>query len=53
MIKYFKLFLLLLALIPILQLSNTNDELFAQKNKLGMWQGSFLEPRKWRKKNKK
>ena len=30
-----------------------NDELFAQKNKLGMWQGSFLEPRKWRKKNKK
>ena len=30
-----------------------NDEYFAQKNKLGMWQGSFLEPRKWRKKNKK
>jgi len=30
-----------------------NDELFAQRNKLGMWQGSFLEPRKWRKKNKK
>ena len=30
-----------------------NDELFAQKNKLGMWEGSFLEPRKWRKKNKK
>ena len=29
------------------------EELFAQKNKLGMWQGSFLEPRKWRKKNKK
>ena len=29
-----------------------NDELFAQKNKLGMWQGSFIEPRKWRKNTK-
>ena len=28
------------------------EELFAQKNKLGMWQGSFLEPREWRKKKK-
>ncbi len=27
------------------------DENFAQKNKLGLWNGSFMKPEKWRKKN--
>ena len=27
------------------------DEEFAKKNKLGMWQGSFSTPEKWRKLN--
>ncbi len=27
------------------------DELFAKENKLGLWQGKFMEPEKWRKLN--
>ena len=27
------------------------DEDFAKKNKLGLWQGKFLKPEKWRKLN--
>ena len=27
------------------------DELFAKENKLGIWQGKFIEPEKWRKLN--
>ena len=27
------------------------DEVFAKKNKLGLWQGKFMEPEKWRKLN--
>lgn len=29
-----------------------DDESYAKKNKLGIWQGKFLEPYKWRKKNR-
>ena len=34
--------------------SNTyvDTELFAKNNRVGLWQGSFLEPWKWRRKNK-
>ena len=28
------------------------DEHYAKKNKLGIWEGQFIEPYKWRKKNK-
>ena len=28
-----------------------SDEDFAKKNKLGLWQGKFLNPEKWRKHN--
>ena len=28
-----------------------NDEKYAKKNKLGIWQGAFLRPEKWRKLN--
>ena len=28
------------------------DEQFAKQNKLGMWQGKFIRPEEWRKKNK-
>ena len=28
-----------------------NDEDYAKKNKLGLWQGSFINPEKWRKLN--
>ena len=27
------------------------DEVFAKENKLGLWQGKFMEPEKWRKLN--
>ena len=27
------------------------DEYFAQENALGMWKGTFIEPKKWRKRN--
>ena len=27
------------------------DEGYAKKNKLGIWQGSFIRPEKWRKLN--
>ena len=27
------------------------DEVFAKENKLGLWQGKFIEPEKWRKLN--
>ena len=28
------------------------NEQFAKQNKLGMWQGKFIRPEEWRKKNK-
>ena len=28
------------------------DEEFAQENNLGMWKGTFIQPKKWRKLNK-
>ena len=28
-----------------------NDELFAKNNKLGIWKGTFIKPKDWRKKN--
>ena len=28
------------------------EEEYAKKNKLGLWQGTFVIPEKWRKKNK-
>ena len=28
-----------------------SDEVFAKENKLGLWQGKFMEPEKWRKLN--
>ena len=30
-----------------------NDENYAKKNQLGIWNGDFLEPSKWRKENRK
>ena len=27
-----------------------NDELFAKNNKLGIWKGTFIKPKDWRKK---
>ena len=29
-----------------------DDEMFAKNNKLGIWKGSFMKPKDWRKKNK-
>ena len=29
-----------------------NEEAYAKENKLGLWQGPFIRPEKWRKKNK-
>ena len=28
-----------------------NDEVYAKKNKLGLWEGNFIHPEKWRKLN--